>query len=189
MSASRILGAIMSAVDRFAYRPYRDLPSPADDSGLIFKPELKVLVRGTANHARELDLWGLVDPGATECILPYEVAEEVKATFKGKGSMADYAGTAHAVEYGSVILRIKLKEVQIKWTAVVAFDRDRKQSALWGRVGFLDHFRVTFDGPGKHFTIRLVGSAPHGFTMSPVPKRGRRSTKRGSVITPPDQNP
>ena len=79
----------MSTVDRFAYRPYRDLPSPADDSALIFKPELKVLVRGTASHARELDLWGLVHIGATECILPYEVAGEVKATFKGKGSMAD----------------------------------------------------------------------------------------------------
>ena len=50
-----------------------------------------------------------------------------------------------------------VREAMVRWMSIVAFARDREDTALWGRCGFLDHFRVTFDGPGKHFTIRMSG--------------------------------
>jgi hypothetical protein len=60
-------------------------------------------------------------------------------------------------------MQIRLAKQVIRWPAVVAFTRDRDE-ALGGMAGFLGHFQVTFDGPGKHFTIRLRGEPPPGFT-------------------------
>jgi hypothetical protein len=175
---------------RFAYRPYRADPTPADAAGIIFRPELKVRVWGATVDTREVPLWGLVDTGATECILPYEVADQVKpAWFPGEGGITGYAGEEHPVQYGGVYLQILIEKKRIRWSTVVAFSRKREETALWGRCGFLDHFRVTFDGPEKHFTIRLRGPAPAGFELNPLPRRRRRILKGGDLITPGDQNP
>jgi hypothetical protein len=61
--------------------------------------------------------------------------------------------------------------------------------ALWGRCGFLDHFSVTFNGPKRHFTIRLRGSIPPGFKVDVLPRGKGRASERGDVIAPGDQSP
>ena len=157
---------------RFAYSLYRAIPTAADrlvvDPSssdpfvIIHRPELKVRVCGPRRHPEEVPIWGLVDTGASECILPYEVADQVKPIWRGTGAISDYAGGAHAVRYGQVHLQIRVEKTRLRWPAVVAFSRERTSEALWGRRGFLDHFRVTFDGPEKSFIIRLRAPVPTG---------------------------
>ena len=157
---------------RFPYRSYDVDPWPAHKSGKVWCPELEVTVSGMGDDASQIPLWGLVDIGAAECILPYEVADLVKATpFDHGGFVLDYSGRPHPVQYAGVYLELRSKKQSVRWMSIVALDRDRGDIALWGRCGFLDHFRVTFDGPDKHFTIRLRGPKPPGFEVSPIPKK------------------
>jgi hypothetical protein len=158
---------------RFPYRSHDVGPSPTDDSGTIWKPELEVSVRSRNHDAEEMLLWGLVDIGSDDCILPYDVADLIKATPFGHGCVYDYAGKPRLVAYLGVYLQIRLEKHLVTWPSIVAIDRERSESALWGRCGFLNHFCVTFDGPNKHFTIRLRGPIPPGFTVSRIPKERR----------------
>jgi hypothetical protein len=156
---------------RFSYRSYDVDPWPANRSGKVWCPELEVMVSGMGDNASQIPLWGLVDIGATECIFPNEVADLVKAKPFGDGEFVlDYSGRPHPVQYAGVYLQIRLEKQLIRWVSIVALDRDREDSALWGRCGFLNHFCVTFNGPDQHFTIRLRGPAPPGFTVSRIKK-------------------
>ncbi len=184
---------------RFAYNPYPVLPSPADRSDVdppsadqwvfIHRPDLKVRVCGSGGRAREVSIWGLVDTGAAECILPHEVADQVKPKWRGTGMISDYAGRTRPVQYGQVDFQIRIEKKRLRWPAIVAFSRERSDEALWGRRGFLDHFSVTFNGPEKYFIIRLRGPVPAGFTVHPIPKPRRRGPGASDLITPRDQNP
>jgi hypothetical protein len=162
---------------RFPYRSHEVGPSPTDKSGTIWRPELEVLVRGMNHDAGELLLWGLVDIGADDCILPYDIANLIKATPFGEGYVIDYAGKPREVAYLGVCFQLELEKERISWPSIVAVDRQRTNLALWGRCGFLNHFCVTFDGPGKHFTIRRRGPAPRDSEVSriskPKPRRRR----------------
>jgi hypothetical protein len=159
---------------RFPYTCYDTGPWAANTTGKVWIPELDVLVSGMGDDAVQIPLLGLVDVGATECILPYEVADAVKATPFGEGLVYDYSGRPHKVEYAGVYLEVQVEKEVVRWLSIVALDRSREDSALWGRCGFLDHFSVTFDGPGRHFTIRRRGPMPPGMTVSRIPKARRR---------------
>ena len=186
---------------RFAYSPYSFTPTPADRRALklsardttciLTYPDLKVRVCGAGKHSREESFWGLVDTGAAECVLPAEIAEWVRPAWCGEGAITDYSGADHAVRYGLVHLQIRLEKERHRWPAVVAFCSDRKQAALWGRRCFLEYFRVTFDGPGNHFTIRLRGQLPPGSRSERVPilRPTRRGAKGSSLITRDKQDP
>jgi hypothetical protein len=176
---------------RFAYTPMFADPSPANPTGVIFRPELRVVVSGTGSGASEQRIIGIVDPGATECILPLGYAEQVGAELLNEtAAMFDYAGRPHTVQYGRVRLRFRLKDQSVRWTTAVAFDPDRKETALWGRYGFLNYFNVTFHGRDQIFTIRLRPPWPAGFEVVPVPvSPSERRRKRSDLITPADQAP
>jgi hypothetical protein len=164
-------------------------PSPANPTNVILRPELVVAVGGTSPNASEERVTGIVDHGATECILPFEYADLVGASWLNESTtMFGYAGRPHIVQYGLVQLRIRLNNQYIRWATAVAFDPDRKGSALWGRYGFLNHFNVTFNGPGHFFVIRLRKPWPVGFEVIPVPESERRR-RRSDLITLDDQDP
>jgi hypothetical protein len=159
---------------RVPYVSYDAAPWPANREGKVWRPELEVRVGGLDDDAIPVTLSGLVDVGAIECIVPYEVADLVKAIPFDEGFVLDYSGRPHRVEYAGVYLELQVEKEVVRWLSVVAFDRDREESALWGRCGFLNHFCVTFDGPGRHFTIRRRGPIPSGMTVSRIPKARRR---------------
>ena len=97
---------------RFPYRSYDVEPWPANRSGKVWCPELEVIVGGMGDDASRIPLWGLVDVGAAECILPYEVADLVKATpFGDGGFVLDYSGRPHSVQYAGVYLEPALETV------------------------------------------------------------------------------
>jgi hypothetical protein len=105
-----------------------------------------------------------------------------------------FRGDLKQAEYGGVNLQIRIKDRLARWLAIVVFDPKREE-ALWGLAGFLEHFRVTFDGPGKHFTVRFPAPAPPGFDVELIPKRRRRGRKNDTVprdeppITPDERDP
>ena len=144
---------------RLSYNIYRAIASPADRSPvgalptdpvlILHRPELKVRVSGPGKGSGETVLWGLVDTGAVECILPHAASEVLRPIWRGYGSHHRLHGRGEAVRYGQVFLQIRIGHKQIRWPAIVAFSRDREEAALWGRRGFLDHFSVTFNGPGS----------------------------------------
>jgi hypothetical protein len=107
----------------------------------------------------EIDLWGVLDTGAVECVLPYEVHEAVEAARRSDdlGALGGFAGPPRVLEYGTVDLEVLLKGRPYRWSAKVAFDRERAGEALWGHIGFLEYFNATFHGPERHFTLRLKG--------------------------------
>jgi hypothetical protein len=174
---------------RFAYRPYPVDPSPSDPSPISYRPELRVQVRGTAGPSDGIPIWGILDPAAIDCILPYDTADRLHPTwYDDARSMQDFAGGLREVRYGRVTFQVQIGGRRVRWPAIVAFSRERR-IALWGRCGFLNHFRVTFDGPGRHFTIRLRGSMQPGFKVDILPKGKGRPSKKGDVIAPEDQSP
>jgi predicted aspartyl protease len=175
---------------RFAYRPLLAEPSPTNETNVIFRPELKVLVRGMGRRATEVLLWGLVDTGAVECVLPLEVADRIGASMLSHtGSIRDFTGINHSVEYGLVQLQICLKHQRFRWTTAVAFARELEGTAFWGRDGFLNHFSVTFNGPCKYFTIRRRNLGVSGIEVISVPRPTKREVRRSDLITPDDQDP
>ena len=174
---------------RFAYRPYPIDPSPADPSPVSFRPELKVRIAGPHKRSKEITVWGLLDIGAVDCILPYSIAEQLEPTWIGEGTLADYARGSHTVEYGRVYLQIQIEKKRIRWPAVVAFSRNEINMPLWGRCGFLQYFNVSFYGPNKCFIIRLRNPPPPHFTVHSIPIPKRRSPKGSDLITPGEQEP
>jgi hypothetical protein len=174
---------------RFAYRPYETSPSPADPSLTSFRPELLVRVIGTQKRAAEITVWGLLDIGAADCILPLAVADEIKPIWRGRGAMTDYARGSHPVRYGNVHFQVEIEKKRVRWPAIVAFIPDEMNIPLWGRCGFLQHFNVTFYGPDRSFVIRLRDPVPPGFTVDSIPRRKPRGSKGSDLITPSDQNP
>lgn len=170
---------------RYAYQPYPCAPSPADPSAVSYRPALKVRVLGPGGGGDEEIVLGILDTGAVDCILPYQHADIIKPDWCGTGAIGDYASGLHPVEYGRVYLQIRTAKHRIRWPAIVAFSRQRMYTALWGRCGFLNHFRVTFHGPRRLFILRLRTPIPAGFRVEPLPRR------RGSsgLILPADQEP
>ena len=179
---------------RFAYCAYDAGDRPDDKSGVILRPALKVLVIG-ASGTREVPIWGRIDAGSDDCILPFSIADEIKPIWHaGRWLVTDFQGKPSETQYGSVYLRIRLKDSLVRWPAIVAFDRKRDE-ALWGLTGFLEHFRLTLDGPQKHFTVRLPAPTPPGFSVEHPPKRRRVEKRWGgrfsddAPITPDEQDP
>lgn len=172
---------------RFAYQPYLCSPSPSDPSAVAHRPALKVRLFGPKGG--EDIAWGILDTGAVDCILPHQFAEDAKPDWCGQGALDDYASGTHTVEYGRVFLQIRTTKHQIRWPAIVAFSRQRMYTSLWGRCGFLNHFRVTFHGPGRFFILRLRNPAPPGFVVEPIPRDVRRRPGEGGLILPTDQDP
>jgi hypothetical protein len=174
---------------RLAYRPYAIDPSPADPSTVSFRPELLVRLIGPRGRSDEITVWGLLDTGALDCILPWSLADQLNPTWYGPGWAADYASGSHEVMYGGVHLQVRVENQRVRWPAIVAFSRDRMNIPLWGRCGFLQHFNVTFNGPGHYFIIRLRKRLPAGYTVDSVPRASRRGPRGSDLIVPGDQNP
>jgi len=173
---------------RFAYSEYDAPPSPADMSETVWRPMMKVRVAGSA-RAATASLWGLLDTGAVECVLPRDMAEAIAPLWvTGDWFLTGHGEAADRVEYGLVRLSITLGPEHIRWPAIVAFSKKRKD-AIWGHAGFLEHFSATFNGPGRYFTIRRRKEGDPRFEVNPIPRRPKRGSDRGRIISRQEQDP
>jgi hypothetical protein len=85
---------------RFSHKPYSVEPTPADSNLQVYRPSLKVRVIGLSGH---VEIWGLLDTGADECILPMGIIPAIGvAQRKGEmGIVQDFAGRPRTVNYGA----------------------------------------------------------------------------------------
>lgn len=68
-------------------------------------------------------------------------------------------GSPFAAWMGRIDLELGRGRTSHRWAARVGFV-PRRDQALWGHVGFLDHFSATFDGLRKRVTLRPNGTFP-----------------------------
>ncbi len=135
--------------------PYQRIPgvqsSPAAPDRGIYRPRIPLKISGPA---REHVAVALVDTGADEIILPYNLAALLVIKLESRlHYLMGLSGKLVPVQYGMVRLQIGRPDVgQFAWDAKAAFQENRPYPVL-GYAGCLDRFSVNFDGPGRILTI------------------------------------
>lgn len=152
---------------RTPYRAYPADPTPASPSDTSYRPTVLVRVIGRSGT---LNLWGIADTGAEECLLPDSVREAIAPAVRpgASGLVVTAGGRPLRVTYGTVDLEIPGAKRTLRWRATVAFTEGRDEEALWGYAGFLEHFSATFNGRERHLTLRARGPLPE-----PIMPHGR----------------
>lgn len=139
----------------FPYRAYEVQPTPSKPSATtIYRPVIPFLVSGPTSNAT---LFGLVDTGADETILPGFLRAELglegettrTAQFRGVG------GQLVTVSFGKVTFGIESGRDSYQWNATVGF-LSGPTVAILGQRGFLEHFTAAFSGERRE--IRLTAN-------------------------------
>lgn len=140
---------------RFPYHEFRDPPpSPGTEASVSYIPMIRARVIGLTGSATIL---GTLDTGAEDTLLPERLVSQIGVHLRS-GDVGDFRtadGRIFHAPYGIVDLEISRGKKSHRWRARVAFIQ--RPTALFGFAGFLEHFAATFDGPGRHVTLRLTG--------------------------------
>ena len=151
---------------RFPYHEFRDPPRPGiTEPAVSYIPMIRARVIGLTSFATTL---GTLDTGAEDTLLPASLVAQIGVHLKA-GDIGDFRtadGRVFHAPYGTVDLEISRGRKSHRWRARVAFIQ--RPTALFGFAGFLEHFAATFDGPGRHVTLRLTGH-PLPAPIMPVP--------------------
>jgi hypothetical protein len=107
----------------------------------------------------ELGLFGLLDTGADETVLPAFLIERIgvdldpgaEAQFRGVG------GQTVTVTYGRVQIEVGRGHQSYQWSAMLAFLQGSNMAIL-GHAGFLQYFTATFNGHRRHVTLTANGT-------------------------------
>jgi hypothetical protein len=135
---------------RFEYEKVEgDLPN--------YEPIVRVHVIGP--HGSEL-IPGVLDMGSVETVIPYPFMAKLGIAEATPDELDSIAGH-FTVWYGQVDLALGFGRIPQPWlwSATVAFAKGR-DFALWGRLGFLEYFVATFDGPRRYVKLRSAGEFP-----------------------------
>ncbi len=146
----------------FAYRQYPTFTSPTVPTGVLYRPEISVRVVGTLSA---LWTWALVDPGSDDTLLPLSLAQAIGARMDPlqTWSVEGFGGQALPVVLGEIELELNDGNQTFRWPArigVVDFADPQDEITLVGHAGFLDYFRVTFDGHAHALHIDVTPSFP-----------------------------
>lgn len=142
---------------RFAYQKYRT-KSPVLPGGIVARPEISVKVIGPVGP---VTLDALVDTGSDLTIIPLWVASQIGVDVDAspRWPLAGLAGQVAEASPGDVELEITSAGSFFRWTTAVSFvahPAGSKATAILGHSGFLDFFRVTFDGPAMELEIEAT---------------------------------
>jgi hypothetical protein len=144
---------------RFPYRPYAVQPTPAQPGvSIVYRPRIPIHVIGSLGN---LGLFGLLDTGADETVLPAFLVERIgvevdpgaEAQFRGVG------GQIVTVSYARVQLEVGKAHQSYRWPAKVAFLQGSNMAIL-GHAGFLQYFTATFNGQRRHVTLTANSTLP-----------------------------
>jgi len=109
---------------------------------------------------------GILDTGAVECVLPYEVFEEIGPPSRDEaGTVVGFDGTEQEVVYASINLTFPPKRDSRTWHAKVGFAIGREGKALWGHIGFLQYFNAAFYGAKRQFTLEFTDKLPASMSL------------------------
>lgn len=147
---------------KFSYRQYQVTPSPTVPTGVLLRPEIPIRIIGNAGDAF---LWALVDTGSDELLLPQSVANRINATQHAgmNWKIEGIGGQQVSVTLGDVELELRGGGQTFRWPAkvgFVAYANPQDEAVVLGRTGFLEHFRVTFDGHQHELEIQVTPAFP-----------------------------
>lgn len=143
---------------KFLYRLYHTTPSPTVPSGILHRAEVPLRITGATGS---ITLWALVDGGSDDTLFPLSLAKIIGArtdttqTWKVEG----IGGHGLSIILGEVILELTDGKTTFRWPArigFVDFPDPHDETALVGHAGFLDLFRVTYDGHLRSLEIEAT---------------------------------
>jgi hypothetical protein len=102
---------------------------------------------------------GLLDTGAAETLIPSRYLDRLGVPRGPRYELAGAGGVGFPAWLGVVDLELGRGRTPYRWSARVGF-MPRRDRALWGHAGFLDHLTATFDGLRKRVTLRPNGTFP-----------------------------
>ena len=142
---------------RFGYQRYRT-KSPVLPGGIVTRPEIPVKVIGPSGAVK---LEVLVDTGSDLTLIPRWIAGHIGATVDdtARWPLGGIAGQVVEASPGDVELEITSNGSFCRWTTAVAFvnyPAGSKATAILGHSGFLDYFRVTFDGLARELEVQVT---------------------------------
>jgi hypothetical protein len=112
-----------------------------------------------------IDLWALVDGGSDDTLIPLSAGRKINATIDATQTwkMEGIGGQAVSVVLGDVVLEVTDGKQTFRWPAKVGFvdfADPTDEVVLVGHTGFLDFFRVTYDGPQRTLEIDATAVFP-----------------------------
>lgn len=136
---------------RFGYQSYPVKGVGGSHVVVVFRPMVQVLIAGPAG---EVVVFGLVDTGADETLVPdrFMPSLGVVATPGEHATIRAVGGGSVPVTFGTVNFTLSTRRARHQWAARVAFHPG--PTVILGHTGFLDHFTATFNGRRRDLTLR-----------------------------------
>jgi len=119
------------------------------------EPQITVRVGGSASIQI---VPGLVDTGASLTLIPMRYLKRLGVEPLGAITLSGSGGSFTA-QLARVDLELHSPLAIQAWSSLVAFSA-RRDRALWGQIGFLEHFLATFDTRRRFLTLRPNGTFP-----------------------------
>ena len=102
---------------------------------------------------------GLVDTGAQETLLPLQYLNHLGVVRGERYLLASANRTPIYAWLGAVDFEQARGRTTYRWSARVGFT-PRRNIAIFGQAGFLDHFTAIFDGLHHRLTLQPNGTFP-----------------------------
>jgi hypothetical protein len=135
---------------RFSYIEREVEPSPGiPGSDREWEPQITARVGGPASIQL---VPGLVDTGASITLIPLRYLGRLGIEPFGRITLSGGGGT-FTVQLARVDLELHNSRTIHAWSALVGFSA-RRERALWGQIGFLEHFLATFNTRQRLLTLR-----------------------------------
>ena len=147
---------------KFPYAQCLVDPSPTVPSGILYRPEIPLRVLGAAGA---VDLCAQVDPGSDDTLLSLSLGRLIGARIDRAQSwnVEGIGGQAVAVILGEVEFELTDGKQTFRWSAkigLVDFADPKDEVTVLGHAGFLDYFRVIFDGHLRTLQIDVTPAFP-----------------------------
>lgn len=147
---------------KFSYLQYLTQPSAMTPTGILHRPKVPLRIVGAT---RILPTWALVDPGSDDTLLPLSVGQLVgaKIDLMQTWQVEGIGGQAVAVTLGEVDFELTDGNQALRWTTkvgLVDFPDPNDEVTILGHAGFLDYFRVIFDGHLRTLEIEVTPAFP-----------------------------
>ena len=141
---------------RFSYIEPEVEPLPGiPGSDVEWEPQIPVRVGGVA---RLYIIPGLVDTGASLSIVPMIYLKKLGVVPVGRTELRS-GRRVFIVQLARVDLELRTARKAYAWSALIGFS-DGHGRALWGQLGFLEHFLATFNTRQHLLTLRPNGTFP-----------------------------
>ena len=147
---------------KWIYRRYEVEKSRICPAGIVYRPEAKLRISGTAGEAY---VRALIDTGADHTIVPFSIAEDVGAElFRNEQDAAKgISGHEIAIVPGQVELELLGDTESYHWTAVIGFARFATaddECCIFGHAGGLEFFLASFDGVARAVKLKCRSNLP-----------------------------